>query len=148
MLKAFLIILMTFMVIGPTPIQAAPFGGSFSVGLGAGMGDEDVGPGVISGKYWTKTWEVGGEVFLDVNTENTIDQFGLPWALYRHDLHTEDRNSLYAGVGAGVLIGSKSFKRDIGPVLALGWDGKKYGMEFKYGYFVPSTYSIVAYYHF
>jgi len=132
-----------------TPLAAAaPLGGNISAGIGGGMGDNDVGPGVLSGKYWTRSWEVGAEVFYDGDKNNITDQFLFPWAVYRVDLHPEERNYLYTGLGVGALVKSSSFKETTGMVIVLGWDGKKYGIEVKYGYFAPSVYSAVVYYHF
>lgn len=139
--------LVAFLLAG-SPSSAAPLGGTISAGIGGGMGDEDVGPVVLSGKYWTRSWELGGEVFYDGDTGDAIDQFGFIWAAYRFDIHPEERNYLYMGLGPATLIDSNSFKDSFGLAGLLGWDGKNYGLEFKYGYFKPSTYSIVAYYHF
>ena len=37
---------------------------------------------------------------------------------------------------------------EYGYVAALGWEGKGWGLEFKYAYLDPSLFSFVAYYHF
>jgi len=130
------------------PVLAGGIKGKVSVGLGGGFGDNSVGPFVMSGKYWTRNWEAGGEVFYDGNTQNAIDQFGLLWGLYRVDLNPEPGNYLYLGAGPGTQIKAKLFKNSVGEMVAVGWDGRHYGLEFKYGYFAPSIYSVVAYWHF
>ena len=109
---------------------------------------KSVGPLVLSGKYWTRKFEVGGELFYDGNTQNTVDQFGLLWGLYRIDLHKEPRNYVYFGAGPGALVKSNHYGHKVGEMLAIGWDGQHYGLEFKYGNFAPSIYSTVAYWFF
>jgi hypothetical protein len=130
------------------PVFAGGFLGDFSVGLGAGFGDEKVGPGVISGRFWSNTLEVGAELFYDGDTGDEIDQFGFTWIAVRYDLTTEEGNSTYLGVGGGGLFEKNLYENDVGFMTLLGWDGKGWGLEMKYGYFDPSIYSLVVYYNF
>ncbi|HDS30801.1 MAG TPA: hypothetical protein ENN67_07130 [Firmicutes bacterium] len=132
----------------PSTVHASTLPGSFSAGLGGGFGDEKMGPFVVSGKYWSRSWEAGAEIFYDGDKDNDIDQIGLIWAMYRQDLHPEERNWLYAGLGAGFTLEENLLKSSTGIVGAIGWDGKDYGLELKYGYFKPSIFSFVAYWHF
>jgi len=124
------------------------FDGHASVGLGAGFGDEDVGPGVLSGKYTDDWLEVGAELFYDGDTEDQIDTLALAWLLYRHNLHVEENNTPWLGVGIGETFEADSYEDSFGIVAAMGWEGRSWGMELKWGYFDPSLYSFVVYYHF
>jgi hypothetical protein len=128
--------------------MASTLPGSFSAGLGGGFGDEDMGPIVVSAKFWSRSWEAGGEVFYDGDTGDTIDQIALAWVLYRFDLHSEERNYMYAGLGPGNVFNKNKVEDSFGIIGSLGWDGKDYGLQFKYGYFDPSIYSFVVYWHF
>jgi hypothetical protein len=133
------------------PAMAFPdFGldGRLSAGLGAGFGDEDVGPFVLSGKYWSETVEGGLELFYDGDTGDDIDQFGLAWLAVRYTLHPEEGNSTYMGMGGGLMVNKSSFENSFGYVALLGWDSEQWGFEFKYGYYDPSIYSVVTYWHF
>ena len=130
------------------PTYATDLEGNYSAGLGAGFGDEDVGPFVLSAKYWSNTFEGGAELFYDSDTGDEVDQFGLVWLAIRYDLFVEEGNSTYLGMGGGNLFEKHSFENGFGYVALLGWDGKKWGFEFKYGYFDPSLYSVVTYWHF
>ncbi len=127
-----------------TPVYA----GDFSVGLGAGFGDNDVGPGVISGKYWDEWYEVGAELFYDNDKGDAIDQLALSWFIYRYNLYVEENNTPWLGVGIGKTFEQNSYQDSFGFVSAMGWEGRGWGMEFKYGYFDPSLYSFVVYYGF
>lgn len=128
--------------------------GTFSLGLGGGFGDADVdvGPFVISGKYWDPMWEIGAEIFTDGSFEDSedYDQFGMAWLAYRYDLSVEEEGAAYLGIGgAGVFETiDGNFGNEFGPVGLVGWDGEEWGLELKYCYFDPSLISIVAYYHF
>lgn len=124
------------------------FDGHMSVGLGGGFGDNDVGPGVLSGKYWDEWIEIGGEVFWDNDTEDKIDQLALAWLIYRYNLHEEENNTPWLGVGMGNIFEKNNFEDSFGFISAMGWEGRGWGMEFKWGYFDPSLYSFVVYYHF
>lgn len=143
-----ILLVLTGLTAFASPCLADSMFGTFSAGLGAGMGDEDTAPFVISGKFWSRQWEAGAELYYDGDEGDTIDQFVLGWAMYRYDIHYEDRNTLYSGVGAGTILEGNNQDDSFGLMLALGWDGKDYGLEFKYGYFNPSIYSFVAYYNF
>lgn len=137
--------------------------GTFSAGLGGGFGDEDVGPFVLSGKYWDYEYELGAELFYSGDTEDEYEQLGMIWALYRYDLSAEEESTVYMGIGGGFLLDDdeaeipegaevaperSEFGNDWGIVAAVGWDAEVWGLEFKYGWFDPSLYSIVVYYHF
>jgi len=121
---------------------------AFSVGLGGGFGDEDVGPGVLSGKYWTDWLEVGSELFYDNDKGDAIDQLVLSWLIYRVDLHHEENNTPWVGAGFGTVFEADSYQDEFGFVGAMGWEGEGWGLEAKFGYFDPALYSFVAYWHF
>jgi hypothetical protein len=128
--------------------------GTFSIGLGGGFGDTDtdIGPLVISGKYWDPMWELGAELYTDgsFSDSDEYDQIGMAWLAYRYDLSVEEQGAAYIGIGgAGVFeIFDDNFENSFGPVALVGWDGEEWGLELKYGWFDPSLISIVAYYHF
>ena len=143
LLKVFLAF--SFLFVLPLPLLASP---TLSAGMGGGMGDENVGPFVVSLKYWSNSWEAGGEIFYDGDKKDMIDQFGFAWLAWRFVLHPEERNTLYMGVGLGHLFESTLYENNSGGMLLIGWDGKNYGLEGKYAWFDPSIYSVVAYYHF
>lgn len=128
--------------------NANDFDGTFAAGLGGGFGDEDVGSIVVSGKYWANTFEIGSEMFWSPGNEKGLDQFGLIWLAIRQDLHVEEDNSTYAGMGGALMFEKNSFENDFGYIALLGWDGGQWGFEFKYGYFDPSIYSVVTYWNF
>jgi hypothetical protein len=152
-LKNFLILALSIgLFLAAVPAYAFDLGldfdGNLSVGLGGGFGDNDVGPGVLSGKYSADWLEVGAELFYDGDKEDEIDQLGLVWLIYRHDLHVEENNTPWLGVGFGETFDANSYEDSFGFVSAMGWQGRGWGMELKYGYFDPSLYSFVVYYDF
>ena len=145
-MKKFLILFLPLVIfLIATPLYAES---TFAVGLGGGFGDEDVGPGVLSVKYRMDWLETGGQLFYDGDTEDTSDQLGLAWLVYRLDLHHEENNIPWVGAGFGNLFEANSYEDNFGPILEMGWDGKTWGLEAKYGYFDPSLYSFVAYWYF
>jgi len=142
---------LAILILAASPVRAFDLGlgeGDLSIGIGAGFGDDEVGPGVLSGKYWDDWLEIGAEVFYDNDKENQIDQLALAWLIYRYDLHVEENNTPWLGVGFGKIFERNSFEDSFGYVSAMGWEGRGWGMEFKWGYFDPSLYSFVVYYHF
>ncbi len=152
-MKKYLLILASLLILAiPSPLYALDLGldfdGNFSVGLGGGFGDNDVGPGVLSGKYWDDWLEIGGEIYYDGDQEDEIDQLGLLWLIYRHNLHVEENNTPWLGVGIGETLDANSYENSFGFIGAMGWEGRRWGMELKWGYFDPSLYSFVVYYHF
>ncbi|MCK4719005.1 hypothetical protein KAU08_00025 [bacterium] len=122
--------------------------GDISIGLGAGFGDEDVGPGVLSGKYVDKVLEIGIEGLYDGDEEDQIDGLAFLWLIYRYNLYEEERNTPYMGIGVANGFAMNSFQDDFGIMAAMGWDTNTWGLELKWGYFDPSLYTFVAYYHF
>lgn len=122
--------------------------GRISIGLGGGFGDEDVGPGVLSGKYVDSFLEVGMEGLWDGDQEDEIDSLGLAWLIYRYNLYEEERNTPYIGVGIAHTFLADSYEDGFGIIAAMGWDTNFWGLELKWGYFDPSLYTFVAYYHF
>ena len=134
--------------LAPSSAYAADFPVRISAGLGGGFGDNDVGPGLFSGKIWDESWEAGVELYYDGDTADTIDQLVLAWAVYRLYVHEEVGNSLFVGAGLGTLLEKNAFEDSMGVVSVVGWDDEEWGLEFKYGYFDPSLYSFAAYWHF
>ena len=122
--------------------------GKISIGIGGGFGDEEVGPGVLSGKYVDDFLEIGIEALYDGDQEDEIDALFLSWLIYRYNLYEEDRNTPYLGVGITKSFLADSYEDDFGIMAAMGWDTKRWGMELKWAYFDPSLYTFVAYYHF
>lgn len=122
--------------------------GRLSIGLGGGFGDERVGPGVLSAKYVDNFLEVGIEGLYDGDTEDQNDALALGWLLYRYNLYEEDRNTPYFGLGIGRTYMAQSYENGFGIISAMGWDTNFWGLELKWGYFDPSLYTFVAYYHF
>lgn len=154
MRKALFIPLVILLLTAASPAYAfdwdlgLDFDGHASIGLGGGFGDNDVAPIGISLKYWDTWLEIGGEAYLDNDTEDHIDQLGLLWLLYRMNVYEEENNTPWMGAGIGSLIEENAFEDNFGFVAAMGWEGNKWGMEFKWGYFDPSLYSFMVYYHF
>jgi len=122
--------------------------GTFSVGLGGAFGEEDVGPWVLSGKYWDAEWELGAEVFWSGDDMDEYDQIGFAWLVYRYDVWLEEDSATYVGIGGGGIFEETMFANNWGPVAVIGWDAQEWGLEFKYGYFDPSVFSICAYWNF
>jgi len=122
--------------------------GLFSVGLGAGFGDEtDPGPFILSGKYWSPMWELGAEVYYSGDEEDEYDQLGMGWLAYRMDL--DDEGQTYVGIGPAFMFENwGGFENEFGGVAFIGWDDYEWGAQLKYAYFDPSIISIVVYYHF
>ena len=133
-----------------TPAFAQDMMGTFSAGIGGGFGEEDLGPFVISAKYWDPMWEVGAEILTSFEDESMdYDQLGLVWIAYRYDVTYEEDGAAYVGIGGGGIFNQSDwFENQFGPVAMIGWDADIWGLEFKYGYFDPSLFTIVAYYHF
>jgi len=124
--------------------------GTFSLGLGAGFGD-DVDPGqwILSGKYWDPMWEVGAEMYWTGDEEDEYDQIGMAWIAYRYDLDVQEESATYVGIGAaGIFEEWSGYENQFGPVGIVGWDADIWGLELKWAYFDPSVFSVVAYYHF
>ncbi len=124
--------------------------GTFSIGLGGGFGEDiDPGPFVLSGKYWDPEWELGAEVYWSGDEEDEYDQVGMAWIAYRYDLDVQEESAVYVGIGgAGIFEEYSGFENSFGPVGLIGWDAEEWGLEFKYSWFDPGIFSVVAYYHF
>jgi len=125
--------------------------GTWSIGMGGGFSDStDVGPFVLSGKYWDAQWEIGADVYSSFESESQdYDQIGMAWLAYRYDLSVEEASATYAGIGAaGIFQESEGWSSQFGPVGVVGWDSDIWGLELKWAYFDPSVISAVAYYHF
>ena len=145
--KSVLLLIGVIIFLVPHMAHAGDFDGTLSVGIGGGFGDEKVAPGDLSVKYWSKFWEIGTEGFLDGTPGNRYDQFGLLWITVRYQLTEEYNNSTYMGIGGGALFKANVYRLKEGYVTFVGWDAVDWGFELKYGYFKPSIYSLVVYYH-
>jgi len=150
MRKLFLILAVLAALAIAAPVYAQDeydWAGTFSIGLGYGFGDDtEVGPMMLSGKYWAPQWEVGAEVYYDGDTEDESDQIGMAWLAYRMNL--DELGTYYAGVGPAFAFETNGFANDIGGVVFVGYDDIQYGAQVKYAYFDPSVISIVVYYNF
>jgi hypothetical protein len=125
--------------------------GTFAVGIGGGFsGDTDVGPFVLSGKYWNETWEIGAEVYTSFEDESQdYDQVGLGWIAWRYDVSMTEDGATYVGIGgAGLFEDYTEFSNSFGPVGLIGWDGEEWGGELKIAWFDPIVASGVVYYNF
>jgi hypothetical protein len=151
MRKALIVLVALVMIFAAAPAFAQNYTemGTFSIGLGGGFGDStDVGPFILSGKYWDPMWELGAEVYWSGDTEDEYDQIGMAWLAYRYDLSVEEENAIYAGIGGAGVFEDYDFGNQFGPIGMIGWDATQWGLEFKWAWFDPSVLSLVAYYHF
>lgn len=153
MRKGLLIILALalMLVAAPAYAQGTMYDmGVFSVGLGGGFSDDpSVGPFILSGKYWTEQWELGGEVLASGDTKDEYDQIGLAWLAYRYDIDVNEDSATYFGLGlAGIFEDYGGFENTWGPTGLVGWDADIWGLELKYSWFDPGVASFVVYYHF
>ncbi len=153
MRKVFVILIALVLFFAATPAFAQDYDewmGTFSIGLGGGFGDDtDVGPFVLSGKYWDPMWEIGGEVYWSGDEEDEYNQIGMAWIAYRYDLSTNEDGATYVGIGgAGIFEEQAGFANSFGPVGLIGYDTEVWGLEAKWAYFDPSVLSFIVYYHF
>ena len=151
MRKALIILAAFVLLFAASPVYAQDYMdmGTFSIGLGGGFGDDtEVGPFVLSGKYWDPMWELGADVYWSGDEEDEYDQVGMVWLAYRYDLSVDEESATYLGIGGAGLFEDIGFGSQFGPIGLVGWDSEGWGLELKYAFFDPSIISAVAYWHF
>jgi hypothetical protein len=124
--------------------------GEWSVGLGGGFSNKDVGQYVLSGKYWGVSWEIGAEAFTAFKSKSDkYDQLLQSWVAYHYNLHPYVPNKVedgpYIGIGLGDVWRADALDNSIGPIGVVGWDNDDWGAELKASWYKQTLISVVIY---